>query len=282
MEADCGVIFLILSDSASNGFLSTEQFPLYSGTVTTHDGSTVMDMEYVNHTGRLPKLGSHAVSVPSAHTSLPSSHISTDALSDSSITASVLACMHSFSSLSEVFDSRSEAHVPAFLSDERIEGRLQQRFEHLCQLRKEAITLCVAHGHPNNRRFLLNLEARGIPHEHLKRYILALSCDACRAALGKCDNKTSAVTVTKRQNVAEQKKIAKAHCKLSTQHKSDLISVRLTPSPTWVKKVLATSPVIMRPILSASSRNKLVFLSRSLLTITRTLSILLPKLIFAS
>jgi hypothetical protein len=153
-------------------------------------------MENVKNTGRLPKLGSPAVSVPSAHTSLPSSHISTDALSDISITASVPAC-NSFSSLPEVFDSRSEAHVPAFLSDERVEGRLQQRFEHMCQLRKEAITLGLAHGHPNNRRFLLNLEARGIPHKHLKRYILALSCDACRTAIRKRDNKTSAVTVTK-------------------------------------------------------------------------------------
>jgi len=47
------------------------------------------------------------------------------------------------------------------------------------------------------------------------------SCDACRAAIGKLDNKTSAVTFMKRQNIAEQKEIAKAQRKLSVQQKSD-------------------------------------------------------------
>jgi len=57
-----------------------------------------------------------------------------------------------------------------------------------------------------------------------------VSCDACRAAIGKRDNKTSAVTVKKRQNIAEQKKIAKAQHKLSAQPKSDQISVTTSSS----------------------------------------------------
>ena len=100
--------------------------------------------------------------------------------------------------------------MPTFLSNERLEGRLQQRFENTCRLSKEVVTLHRAHGHPNNWTLLLNLEVHDIPHTRLKRYILAVSCDACRAAIGKRDNKTSVVTVTKRQNIAEQKKIARA------------------------------------------------------------------------
>ena len=104
--------------------------------------------------------------------------------------------------------------MPTFLSNERVEGHLQQRLENMCQLRKEAVTLHRAHGHPNNQTLLLNLEAHSIPHKHLKHYILAVSCDACHAATGKRNNKTSAVTVTKRQNIAEQKKVAKVQRKL--------------------------------------------------------------------
>ena len=67
------------------------------------------------------------------------------------------------------YNYSDEAHVPDFLSIERVEGRMQQRFELMCRNRQEAITLHRAHGHPNNRTLLLNLEAKGIPHKHLKR-----------------------------------------------------------------------------------------------------------------
>jgi len=197
---------------------SSEQFPLYGGSVTTPDGSTVIVMEYVNHTWRLPKAGSPAVSIPLPQKSLTSSLIFEEDLSDIVVTSTVPTC-NSVSSLPEDLDSGSEAYVLTFLSVERVEGLLQQRFENMCRLQKEAITLHRAHGHPNNRTSLLN----GIPHKHLMRYILAVSCDACRAAIGKRDNKKSSVTVTKRQNIAEQKKIAKAQRKLSAQQKSDPI-----------------------------------------------------------
>ena len=171
-------------------------------------------MECINQTWRLFKVGSPVVSMHLMPKSLFSSLIPAEDLSDIVITSYTPTC-NSFSSLPEDFDSSAKACVTTFLSNERVEGRLQQRFENICRLRKEAVTLHHAHGHPNNRTSPLNLEAHGIPHKHLKRYILAVSCDACGAAIGKRDNKTSAVTVTKRQNIAEQQKIAKAQQKKS-------------------------------------------------------------------
>ena len=88
--------------------------------------------------------------------------------------------------------------VPAFLSTERIEGRLQQRFENKCQPWKEAITPHRAHGHPNNQTLLFNLEAQSIPHTHLNRYILAVSCDTCRQNVScHCYGKTKYCQVEK-------------------------------------------------------------------------------------
>jgi len=60
-------------------------------------------------------------------------------------------------------------------------------------------------GHPSNRTLLLNLEANGIAHKHPKNYILSVSCDACRAAIGKRDNKSSIVALAKRERLAPQK-----------------------------------------------------------------------------
>jgi len=93
--------------------------------------------------------------------------------------------------------------VPKFLDTERVEGRMQQRFVLMCRNRPEAMTLHHAHGHPSNRALLLNLEARGIAHKHLKSYILSVSCDACRAAIGKRDNKTLTVALAKRERSAQ-------------------------------------------------------------------------------
>jgi len=169
-------------------------------------------MDYVNHTWRLPKVGSPVLSMPCCQ----NLYLLGLYLPKTSLTlSSRLIFQHA--TVSRLFPKTStgtEAYVPTFLSNERVEGRLQQRFENMCQLRKEAVTLHRAHGHPNNQTLLLNLEAHSIPHTHLKRYILAVSCDACHAATGKRNNKTSAVTVTKRQNIAEQKKVAKVQRKL--------------------------------------------------------------------
>ena len=116
---------------------------------------------------------------------------------------------------------------------------MQQRFEIMCRNRQEAITLHRAHGHPNNRMLLLNLEAKGILDKHLKRYILAVSCDACRTAIGKRDNKTSTVTLSKRKAMAQQKRTDKAQRKHSAQQKSLLQS--FSYSNAWTNWISALS-----------------------------------------
>ena len=88
-----------------------------------------------------------------------------------------------------IIDHDNEAHVPDFMSTECVEGRMQQCFELMCRNWQEVIRLHRAHGHLNNRTRLLNLETKYIPHKHVKRYFLAVSCDACRAVTGKRETK---------------------------------------------------------------------------------------------
>ena len=100
MEADYRVVFRIPSNVNSDGFPSA-QFPLYGGSVTTPDSSTVIVIEYVSHTWRLPKVGSPTVSMPLPQKSLTSSLISDEDLSDIVMASNVPTC-NSFSSLPEV------------------------------------------------------------------------------------------------------------------------------------------------------------------------------------
>jgi len=74
----------------------------------------------------------------------------------------------------------------------------------------------------------------------LKRYILAISCDACRASIGKRDNKTSAVALSKRQALAQPKKADKAQRKLFAQQKSILNSS--------TNSILDSDKLILSPI----------------------------------
>jgi len=91
MEADYGVIFRIPSNADSDGFPSA-QFSLYGGSVTTPDGSTVIVMEYVNHTWRLPNVGSPVVSMTLPQKYSSSSLISAEDLSDIVITSNIATC----------------------------------------------------------------------------------------------------------------------------------------------------------------------------------------------
>ena len=61
-----------------------------------------------------------------------------------------------------------------------MEGRFQQRYELILKRREMAGIYHTAHGHCNNRQTVLNLQAKGIECNHLKRYILA-SHVLCRA-----------------------------------------------------------------------------------------------------
>jgi len=81
--------------------------------------------------------------------------LSTEDSEDIECFTDVSTC-NSFVGLPDIFDHDDEAHVPDFLSTERVEGRKQQRFELMCRNRKEAITIHRAYGHSNNRTLLLN------------------------------------------------------------------------------------------------------------------------------
>jgi len=53
IEASFSVNHRILSQANEDGF-SLKAVPLYSGTITTPDGKTIIVMEYAQHTWRLP------------------------------------------------------------------------------------------------------------------------------------------------------------------------------------------------------------------------------------
>ena len=156
-----------------------------------------------------------------------------------------------------------------FLSTEHVESRMQQRFELMCRNRKMAIALhqlwshdsmsplkrghrtptklgrvcsvdCrglfsvathkIELGQPNNQTLLVNLEAKGPSYKYLERaYILAISCDACRAAMGIRDNKTSTAILTKARTVINKRKLIKLSDN-SPLNRNLIWSVLLNPS----------------------------------------------------
>ena len=66
-----------------------------------------------------------------------------------------------------------EGYVPAYLTQDRIEGRFQQHYELMLQRREMAGIYHTSHGHCNNRNTDLNLQAKGVKCNHLKCYIEA-------------------------------------------------------------------------------------------------------------
>ena len=75
--------------------------------------------------------------------------------------------------LDEIDDVNDKGYVPAYLTQDRIEGRFQQRYELMLQRREIAGIYHTSHGHCNNHQTVLNLQAKGIECNYLKRYILA-------------------------------------------------------------------------------------------------------------
>jgi len=76
----------------------------------------------------------------------------------------------------------TRGYLLAYLTQDRIEGRFQQRYELMFKRRGMAGICHTSHKHCNNRQTVLNLQSKGIEYNHLKRYILAHRCDACDAA----------------------------------------------------------------------------------------------------
>jgi len=159
MEAGYNVNFRIIDDAFTDGF-APATFPLYGGSITTLDNLTLIVMEYAGHTWRLPKVRAISKSVP---VTAPSPEDSEDIVCFTDVST-----CNSFAGLPDIFDHDDEAHVPDFLSTERVEECMQQLFELMCRNRKEAMTIHRAHGHPNDRTLLLNLEAADLPYKNFE------------------------------------------------------------------------------------------------------------------
>ena len=115
---------------------------------------------------------------------------------------------NSFNILDEINDVDTEGYVPDYLNQDRIEGRFQQRYELMLKRREVTEVYHTSHGHCNNRQTVLNLQAKGIECNHLKRYILAHKCDACDAAPGRRHCKVRATTKAKRKAKSASNTIA--------------------------------------------------------------------------
>ena len=66
----------------------------------------------------------------------------------------------------------------------------------------------TSHGHCNNCQTVLNLQAKGIECNHLKRYILAHRCDACDTTQGRRHHKVKSTKKAKRKDKSNSKAAA--------------------------------------------------------------------------
>ena len=106
--------------------------------------------------------------------------------------------------LDEINDVSDEGYVPAYLAQDRIEGRFQQRYELMLKRQEMAGIYHTSHGHCNNRQTVLNLQAKGIECNHFKRY----RCDACDAAPGRHHHKVRATKKARRKTKSISKTAA--------------------------------------------------------------------------
>jgi len=194
IEAGFTVHHRIPSQATEDGF-SLKTFPLYSGTITTPDRKTIIVMGYAQHTWRHPLPSNKRFSKQKM---LPSA-TSENFVDLRSTCRSFIDPSNSFHMLDEIDDVNDEGYVPAYLTQDRIEGHFQQRYELMLQRREMAEIYHTSHGHCNNRQTVLNLQAKGMQCNHLKRYILAHRCDACDAAPGRRHHKGKATTKAKRK-----------------------------------------------------------------------------------
>jgi len=131
-------------------------------------------------------------------------------------------------------DVDDEGYVPAYLTQDRIEGRFQQRYELILKQREMAGIYHTFHGHCNNSQNVLNLQVKGIQCNHLKRYVLAHKCDACDTAPGRRHHK---VKVTKK-----------------AEHKTKSISKTVAPvAPAIATTFDSQNPLTEHPDLEFST-----------------------------
>jgi len=133
VEADFSDNHRIPSQANEDGF-SLKAVPLYGGTITTPDGKTIIVMEYTQHTWRLPLPSNKRFSKPKL---LP--RATSENFVDLRFTgSSFIDPSHSFHMSDEINDVDDEGYVSAYLTQDRIEGRFQQRYELMLKRREMA------------------------------------------------------------------------------------------------------------------------------------------------
>jgi len=100
--------------------------------------------------------------------------------------------------LDEINNVDDEGYGPAYLTQDQIEGRFQKRYKLMLKRREMAGIYHTSHGHCNNHQTVLNIQAKGIECNHVKRYILAHRY-ACNAAPGCLHRKVKATKKAKRK-----------------------------------------------------------------------------------
>jgi len=133
IEAGFTINHRITSQANEDGF-SLKTIMLYGGTITTPDGKTIIVMEYAQHTWHLP--------LPSTKhftkQNLPPCATSENCAAMRSTGSSFIDPSNAFHMLDEIDDVNNEGYVPAYLNQDRIEGRFQQRYELMLKRREMA------------------------------------------------------------------------------------------------------------------------------------------------
>jgi len=184
--------------------------------------------------------------------------------------------------LDKIDDVDNEGYVPACLIQDQIEGRFQQRYEVMLKRREIAGIYHTCHGHCNNRQTVLNLQAKGIECNHLKRYNLAHKCDACDAAPGRRHHKMKVTTIVKRKTKSTSKTVAPVVTAIATAFDSQ---IHLQNTSIWNS---AQSQMPLTPLLrslnswhvffSTRQRNLVTILTLLRCVICQTLRKTLPIL----
>ena len=182
-----------IQSQANEDRFSLKAVPLYGGTITTPDGKSIIVMEYAQHIWRLPLQSIQHFSKPK----LPPHATSENVVDLRSTSRSFIDPSNSFHMLDEINDADDEGYVPAYLTQDRIEGIFQQRYELMLQRREIAGIYHTSDGHCNNRQTVFNLQAKGIECNHLKRYMLADRCHACNTEPGRRYHKVKTKHKTK-------------------------------------------------------------------------------------
>ena len=203
IEAGFTVIHRIPSQAKEDGF-PLKPVPLYAGTTTTPDGKTTIAKWANSPLSSLPLLSSQRCSKPI----LPPRTTSENCAATRLIGSSFLDPGNSFNMLDDIDDVDNEGYVPDYLNQDWI--HFQQRYELMLKRREMAGIYHSSHGHCNNSQTDLNLQAKDIECNHLKRYILAQAhrCNACDAAPGRRHYKVEATTKAKRKTKSTLKTVA--------------------------------------------------------------------------